>query len=217
MLQIPHGDWSLQMLQLPASEPMTLDQGKNHLRIPLDVTDFDANVGDYIKGARDYIEETYGLPIMPQKVRVNLQQFPREDRIKLPIWPVYSVDAARYYTVDGQSHTLTTGVAADFAGPTPPDLLVRLSKKPCEIVLPWAHIWPPVVLQMADAIQFDLTVGFGNGSPTLQPLPPAVMQALRLLLGHEYDIGAAVTVIGRPSEPLVLGVEAMMANIRLHY
>jgi len=213
MLRVLDGDWNLQMLQPPASEPLTLDQAKQHLRIPLDVTDFDANVTEYIAGARSYMEYTYGLPVMQQKVRVNLQQFPSADRIRLPIWPVQSVDASRYITVDGQAHPLTVG---DSTTQPVPDILARLWRKPSELVLPWSHIWPPVVLQMADAVQFDLTVGFvTNASPELRPLPPALLAAMRLLIGHQYEQGAAVTVVGRPSERLAIGVDDLLRNIRL--
>lgn len=213
MLQIPPGDWVLQTLQEPSAEPITLTQAKQHLRVPDDLTEFDDLITEYMLSARDFIERTYGLPIMPQKVRLSLAQFPRADRVRLPVWPVQRVDAGRYYTIDGVAHPFTFG---DSSTQPVPDLLLRLSRKPAEIVVPWAHIWPPAVLQTADAVQFDLTVGFVRGdSPETLPVPAVVLQALRLLIGHMYDIGAAVTVIGRPSEPLVLGLDAMMTNVRL--
>ncbi len=75
---------------------------------------------------------------------------------------------------------------------------------------------PPAVLQESDGLQIDLTVGFVTGaSPENLPVPGVVYHAMRLLIAHWFQNREAATVIGRPSEPLVLGIDALMANVRL--
>ena len=80
--RIQHGDWALEWLQYPSYEPLTLSQAKQQLGITDDQTDFDALIGGtgagdgYISVARSYIEETYGLPILKQRVRLTLGAVP---------------------------------------------------------------------------------------------------------------------------------------------
>lgn len=219
--RIQHGDWALEWLQYPSYEPLTLSQAKQQLGITDDQTDFDALIGGtgagdgYISVARSYIEETYGLPILKQRVRLTLAQFPWADTIRIPIWPVQSVDAFTYVTSDSIKHTLTVGENTTIPIP---NVLTRLSRKPAELILPFAVIWPPAVLQTAEAIAIDMTVGFINGlSPETLPIPSVVFQAMRLLIGHYFMNREAATVIGRPSEALVLGIDNLMANVRLHF
>ena len=219
--RIIHGDWALEWIQYPAYEPLTLSQAKQQLGITDDQNDFDALIGGtgagdgYISVARSYIEETYGLPILPQKVRLTLAQFPLGDTIRIPIWPVQSIDAFSYVTSDSISHPLTYG---DNLTQPIPQVLTRLARKPCELILPFAKIWPPAVLQTSDGVAIDMTVGFLNGqSPETLPIPSVVFQAMRLLIAHYFMNREASTVIGRPSEPLVIGIDSLMSNVRLHF
>lgn len=214
MIQVPPGDWAIEQLSLPSVEPLTLDQAKSHLRMTPDENDFDDVVTDLISIARNYIETTYGLPIMQQRLRLRLKQFPRASVIRLPIWPVQTVDAMTY--IDAAAGMNVMLVGDDETQPIP-DVITLLSRKPCELHLPWGHIWPPTVLQTAGAIRIDITGGFLTGaSPELLPIPTTVLQAMKLLIGHYYENPEAATVIGRPSEPLVLGVDALMQNVRLY-
>lgn len=215
MIQIPPGDWGFTQVSLPAAEPLSLAQGKAQVRIPQDVTDYDDLISDSISAARNFIETTYGVPMMKQQVRMTLATFPHGSKIRIPIWPVQSVDGMSYVTSDGVLHTLIVG---DNQTSPIPDVLTRLGRKPAELILPFAHIWPAVMLQTAEAVRIDLTVGFLTGdSPELLPMPPAAIQAMKLLIGHAFYNGSATTIGSlQKSEPLVFGVDALMANIRLH-
>lgn len=214
-LILPPGDWAIEQLGNPAAEPLTLAQAKAQVRIPSDVTDYDELISDSVSAARSFLEETYGVPMVKQQVRVSYVGFPRMDRIRLPVWPVQSVDAMDYVTADGLPHTLNVGEVDTIPVP---DVIARLWRKPAELSLPWAHIWPPAVLQSGGAVRISLTVGFLTGeSPELLPIPPAALQAMKLLIGHAFFNGSAATIGSlQKSEPLVFGIDALMANIRLY-
>ena len=221
MKRVIRGDWAVEWLQYPATEPLTLSQAKAQLGITDDQTDFDALIGGtgsgdgYISTARNYIEETYGIAILKQRVRFTIAQFPWEDTIRLPLWPVQSCDAMGYTTADNMFNPMSVG---DNTLIPIPNVLTRLSRKPAELVLPFGQIWPPATLQTTDGVQADFTIGYIRGdSPETLPVPSVVYQAMRLLIGHYFMNREAATVIGRPSEALVLGIDSLMANVRLYY
>jgi uncharacterized phiE125 gp8 family phage protein len=203
-----HGDWSISLLEPPAAEPLTLDQAKAHLKVTW--PEEDSTIGDYLTAARAYIEDAYGIRLVRQKVEVQFQNFPLlADRMKLPIAPVQSVDYFRYFDVQLVQRVMVVGT----------DLHVRLNKRPPELILPYGKVWPPVVLDTADPIRIGLAVGFVNGhSPETLPVPPAALSAMRLLLTHQYENRAAVTLgTLEKTDPLALGVAHLMANVALYF
>lgn len=201
----PQGDWTWDMTVPPSAEPITLAQAKSHLRIEQDLTDFDTEITEAIQDARAYLEDGWGLKIMPQKWTMTLQQFPRADTIRLEYGPVKSVD----------TFTFTDTTGADFSLIEGTDFLTRLAKKPVEIILPFGKIWPATILQTADGVQLGLTMGFAvNDSPSLKPLPPQLRRALYLLLGHFYENRSAVTVgTLNVSTNIETGVASMMSTL----
>ncbi len=215
--QVQRLDFSIALLQGPTEEPLTLQQAKEHLRLPTDVgfTDFDNKLNVFIKTARGYLERNYGIRCLTQKVEVTFQNFPAEDRIRIPVWPVQSFDYFTYTRADGVTTPMLIG-----ATDTPNvELLTRTRRKPAEICLPWAKIWPPAVLTTADAIRVGLTVGFNpNGSPLTLPLDPNIIQAMCLLLSWWWDNGAAATVGSLMKSDLsALGVDECMSDLRLYW
>jgi uncharacterized phiE125 gp8 family phage protein len=208
--QVLEGDWSIRQLTMPTSEPITLAQAKDHLRISQTLTNEDADITDMIVGARSYLEGAYGIRFMPQTVEVTLQQFPRDDRIRLPIWPATVVNYVKYTDVANVERDMIVGTD------NTAEVLYRLWKKPAELILPFAKIWPPAVLQMADAVRIGLTVGFTGGSPEF-PLPVMSTRAMKLLVGHYYENRSAVTLgTLMKSDPLALAIDHLMANVRLY-
>lgn len=217
-IRVQQGDWSLRPLSLPASEPITLSQAKLSLRVDDSLTDDDEYIGDLISAARSELEDEYGIKFLKQQVELTLQNFPRDDRIKIPVFPVQSVDYFNYHVADGTVGSLT--IVADDTTPIPGNaVLQRIWKKPAEVMLPFGHVWPAPILQAADGLRIGLTVGWlTGGSPELLPIPPAALQALRRLLSHGYDNRGAVTLgTLMKSDEIAYGVARLMANVGLHF
>jgi uncharacterized phiE125 gp8 family phage protein len=209
----PQGDWSFALVSPPASEPVTLIQAKQALNIDSSLTDFDPYLTEAIEAARDYLEGAYDVRIMPQTIEMTLQQFPRADRIRIPLGPV---QACTYFTLEDTGGNLTPlTVGKGGAGDNSFDLLSRFARKPAEICLPFGKVWPPVVLQMADPIRIGLRLGWMTGqSPETLPLPPKLRQALYLLLGHFFNNRSAVSLgTLNLTKAVDLGVDALMSTL----
>lgn len=208
MRVIPPLEFSIRQLTPPATEPMTLAEAKNHLRIPDDVTELDTVIALYIASARAYLEATYSTYLVKRTIEILFQNFPRVDTMRMPIWPIQSIDYFRYTGANGTQGSLAVDT----------QILTRLYKKPPELVLPWAAVWPQIVLTTADPIAVGATVGFVTASsPENLPMPAAALEAMRMLIGHQYFNGSAITLGSlMKSDPIALGVSQFMANVGLY-
>ncbi len=206
-MQVRPADFSIRALSLPAAEPLTVAEAKDHLRIPVDVTDFDSQAAALIEASRYYLEENHSVKLVKQDVELILQCFPREDRIRIPVWPVQAINYITWRAADNTAGSMDPAIDYD----------VRIYRKPAEVVLRFAKIWPPIVLATADPVAIGLTVGFLSGSsPELLPMPGTVKQAMKLLIDHWYRNGSDVTIGSlMVSKKLERGVDALMKNVRL--
>jgi uncharacterized phiE125 gp8 family phage protein len=206
---IPQGDYTLALVTPPAAEPMSLTFAKLQLRIDESLTEEDDFINAAIAGARAYIEQAYDIKIMPQRWEMTLNNFPRAERIRFPVGPVQSIAYFTYEDTAGNVTTLTCGqsIAGGF------DLLTRLARKPAELVLPFGHVWPAVVLTTADPIRIGLNLGWLTGaSPETMPLPPQIRMAMGLLCDHFYNNRSELAV-GLRNERIAFGVDALMMSL----
>jgi hypothetical protein len=129
------------------------------------------------------------------------------------------VQSCDYFTFEdtlGNVNPLVVGATGD-AGV---QVLTRLNRKPCELVLPWAHVWPPTVLTTADPIRIGLTVGYmtAGQSPLTLPIDVNILNAMCLLISWWWDNGAAATLGSlMKSDVSAIGVDQMMASVKLYY
>lgn len=207
--RIEPGDWSFRLTSPPVAEPITLAQAKLALRVADDLTDDDGYISTCISAARSYLEKSFDVKIMPQKWELLLQNFPRAERIRFPFGPIQTVDYFHYLDTGFNTQSLVVGANASA------DVLVRLAKKPAELVLPFGKVWPAVILQTADPIAIGLSMGYlTGGSPELLPLPPEIVQAMFLLVDHWYENRSAITLgTLMKSDPIAIGVQSLMSVI----
>jgi len=205
-------DWSLRLVTPPAAEPLTLDQVKRALRLPLDYLDEDTELAEILASARNELEQEYNIRFVVQTVELLLQNFPREPFIRFPIWPVQEVLYLKYTDTAGTVRQMEIdSLSATFA------VLTRLYRKPAQVVLPFSKFWPSTILQTADPIAIGLKVGFVTGeSPEGLPMPPMGLSAIKRLCEHGYRYKGAVTLGSLlTSEELKFGVSRLMANVGL--
>ncbi len=149
-----HEFHGLKMLVPPTSEPLTVDDIRQQVRA--DTTLEDAKIASYIQAAREYCEgETWRL-CRPQTWVLALDRWPRVDHIQIPIGPVSSILSVTYQDSSGATTVMTEGV----------DYFVDLIPRLARIVLPYSHIWPPVVLTTSSPIQVTFRVGYPYFSST---------------------------------------------------
>lgn len=147
----------------PASEPVTLTEAKNHLKV--DFTEDDSLISALISAARQASEDYTERSFFTQTKVMYLDSFP--DVIKLYQGPFQSVTSIQYYNSD---NTLTT--FADYRT----DLVSKIGR--IEPVSSWPSIYDR---------QNSVIVTYVTGYSTVAAIPELIKQAILLMVGELYD------------------------------
>lgn len=158
---------SLTLIAPPAEEPVALADLKAFLKI--DGADEDALLATLIRAARAHLEALTARGFVTQTWRIARDAWPAHGRMSLPIGPVASLDAVMVTGAAGPVSVSPDLFALDGAG-TPP----RLAWAPGSL--------PAPAVAMA-GIAVDVTVGWGEAAD----VPPALVQAVRLLAAHWFE------------------------------
>lgn len=184
----------LTLITAPTTEPLTLDEAKQHLRV--DTSDDDGLIAGYILAARHWVESQAG-PIISQTWDYTLEEWPicdGEYEIELPMKPVQSITSITYIDTNGDSQTLAADqYEAVLDDPTP------------SVVQAYGAVWPAVREKPA-AITVRFVAGYGSISSVPDPLRVAIM----LLVGRFYEHREEVVVGVTPSQ-VPMGVEALIS------
>jgi uncharacterized phiE125 gp8 family phage protein len=161
--------WKL--VTAPATEPVTLAEAKAHLRV--DLSDDDLLIESLVSAARAHIEDATGRALITQTWRLNLDNWPAADYIRLPRPPAQSVSSVVYTNSAGTAATLSSTTAYS----------VDTDSEPGRIVLRYGQTWPSVTLTPVNPIVITYIAGYGRAESVPQPLKQAVL----LLVGHWYE------------------------------
>lgn len=155
---------SSRLVTSPTSEPLTLQQVRDHLRII--GTDEDDYLTELIAAARAEFEELTGRQIMEATWEFTLSGF--REYVALPIAPIQEITAIQYYD--------TLNIA------TP--LLVPNAYFRMQYGLPYAYFSYPYyeVYDRHDAIKITAKAGYAEGSREL----PAIRRIVLLMIGDWY-------------------------------
>ena len=170
----------------PASEPVTRDEAKLHLRV--DSTDEDALIDGMIAAARQRVEEYTCRSLITQSLELYLDCFPFSSRsralpveqsksepyseILLPRLPVASVTQISYADPD-------TGVMTVLAST---EYRVDLVSKPPRVTPEYDKSWP-VTRDVTNAVKIEYVAGYGNAAA----VPEVYKIAMKLLLTELYE------------------------------
>lgn len=183
----------------PAAEPVTASELRDYLRE--DATALpDADANELVAEAREAIENTYAVAMIDQSWRMAIDRWPsgreewwdgiREGSIadlygpasytdlRLPRWPLSSVDSVTVYDEDGTSTAVTIASTFD----------VDTYQTPGRTTLQRGATWP-VALRANNAIEIVYTAGYGaDASSVPAPLKRAVKQLAAYLYSHRGDM-----------------------------
>lgn len=174
-----------------AEEPVTLTEVKEALGITH--TEFDAVlVSAWIPAARDHAESYLNRAIINRTVDVFAHRFGPQG-IKLP-GGLQSISSVSYYDSDNVQQTLA---ASNYQH----DLQYS------RLILSYTGEWPDTYERL-DAVTIRAVSGMG----TLNSIPPAVKQAVLLLVGHFYENREATTPLSLNVLPI--GVESLLYPYR---
>jgi uncharacterized phiE125 gp8 family phage protein len=206
---------SLRLVTPSADMVVSLGEAKAHLRE--DASDQDNVIAMYIAGAIGWLDGAtgwLGRALGEQSWELTLDGFPghrwaaewregsfrnlrhHDNRIVIPLPPLRSVDSIRYLDADG------TSVLVD-----PSAYRIVDMGEQCSHVVPAAGTcWPSV--QCADgAVSVRFTAGYDE-------IPPAIRNAILLLVGHFNENREAVNV-GNIVSVMPFGVDALLSPYRV--
>ena len=201
----------------PATEPVSLSDMKNYLRV--DYTDDDALISTLISAARERAEDVTGRCLMSQQWQFSFDQFPNygcwqylhlrrhresmfshdERSIILPRGPVLSVDSIQY--VDQLTGTLQT---------LDPSLYTTdLLSEPARITPKYMSTWP-----LARFDTNSVTILFTAGYETI---PQSLLHAIKLIVGAWFENRSEIVQSGGNfnSFPMPLSASALLGTYTL--
>ena len=144
----------------PTAEPVDLAYIKLYARIDLDV--LDPQLLSFIKAGRERLEALLNIVFLNHGVRMVMDSFLDDDGcqqqvIKLPRWPVVTVDSVNYKDADGNDAVVSTSVyAVDDKG------------KPGSVSLISGESWPDTFDQPG-AVWIEFTAGYDETDVTKLP------------------------------------------------
>ena len=174
----------------PAIEPVSEAEARERIRMTSD--DTTAEIKVMIAAARAGVETYLRRRLITQTMRLTLNGFAA--RVVIPIAPVQSISAITYVDDAGTTQTLASS-----------EYTLVSSGLPNFIVPAYLKTWPTTRAHY-DTVTIDIVVGYGAAS---SDVPPDIIQAMYLLLGHIYEAREAV-VIGSTVGDLPFGVAQML-------
>lgn len=162
----------LKVIIPPATEPLTLSEAKQHLRI--DGTDDDALITSLIKQAREWCEDYQGKKYITQTLELVLDTFPDGDYIEFcNCSPVQSITSIKYTDSEGIEST----VAAT-------DYILDNDSFVNKVNLAYGKSWPTATLQPVNAVRIRFVAGYGDAATVV---PESVKWAMVLHMRVLYD------------------------------
>jgi len=156
------------LLEPPASEPLSLAEAKNFLRVEHAADD--ALIGALIAAARGAVEAATRRVCITQTWRIALDRWPASARIVSPVNPLRALVAARVLAADGTPSALGTDA-----------FTLNTVAVPGLIAFERANVAEPG--RALAGIELDVSVGYGEAASVPAPL----VQAIRLLLARAYE------------------------------
>lgn len=190
---MPRG-YGVKVQTAPASEPLTTDEAKSHLKVS--GSDDDTLIDNLVKAAREQIETATNKVLINTTFDLTLNyHFPARDiPLVLPRAPVSSVTSITYIDVSGDQQTWA---ASNYA-------LRSNDQTAAKIEPTFGKVWPTTRHQL-EAATIRFVAGYGSSSASL---PQVLREAMLLLITHFYEHRSEVEFNASPSS-LPFGVRML--------
>ena len=155
----------------PTTEPITLDELKLRLRVTS--CDFDAELLDMLKAARQQVEADTYRRLITQTVVMYQEDFTSLlGPVEIRLAPLQSITHVKYYDRDD---VLQTFSAADY--------YANLTSTPPEIRLKEAKQWPNTSLYRPNKVEVTMVAGYGGAASVPQSAKLAIVEYCRAQWG----------------------------------
>lgn len=179
----------------PAAEPIATADAKLHVRV--DGNDENGLIDSYVAAARSHVEGVTGTRMVTQTVSLKTDDW--NDLADMPVAPIQSITTIAYVDTAGDVITLSTDVYE-----------TRLDLLEPSVALKHGKAWP--ARYPGSLITVTAVVGYGAAGAQ----PPAVLQAIRLVLADFYAQRETVSDGPMVSAPVAASVDALLSNHRKH-
>lgn len=182
----------------PATEPVSKDEAKAHLRV--DGTEDDAYITALIVTARMHVEAILRRALITQTWKLVLDSWP-SDVVKFAKPPLASVVSVTYLDENGDSQTFASS-----------NYVVDTASEPGRLTLAKDASWPSDELYPLGAVNIQYSAGYGADTD----VPQAYKQAMLLIIGHFYENREAVVAAqGANIQELPMGALALLSPTRV--
>jgi len=157
----------------PASDPVTLEETKDHIHVDHD--DEDARIADFIRTAAQRLDGrngSLGRCLITQTWKLTLDRFPPEITVPLP--PCQSVTSITYADPDGATQTLD---------PSEYQVIGLYDADPARIRPAFGKAWPSC-RTVAEGIAITFVAGFGDDP---EDVPEPIRTAIKMHVGHLFE------------------------------
>lgn len=156
----------------PASEPVSMAEAKNYLKVEADQVADDEMIESLIVSARRQAEELTDRAFVTQTLEMELDLEDLDLRgIELPRPPLQSVVSVKYYDEDDQEHTWE-----------PSSYRVDTRSEPGRILLASGARWPSG-LRSQQSVLVRYVAGYGGAAN----VPADIKTAIEMIVAHWYD------------------------------
>jgi uncharacterized phiE125 gp8 family phage protein len=179
----------------PASDSaLDLATVKAHLRVDLDIADYDAILAVYMQTAQTHVEGRIGRALSQQTWRAGFERRDAHDRFEFsrgPLPQVLSVQylaAGTYQTLDSSAYAVRAGVGRD-------SLIVM---RPQSVATPW-----PSADRDPAAWTIDVQVGWTDAAA----IPSPISAAMLLIIGDLFsnrDAKVQANIVENPAVDMLL-------------
>jgi uncharacterized phiE125 gp8 family phage protein len=180
------------LIEPPASEPLSLTEAKNYLRVEHDADD--ALIASMIAAAGIQVESRTRRALLTQTWRIVLDRWPSSGTIASPVSPLREVVAARVREEAGEPQELDTDI-----------FITNTASSPGLIAFDAGRVMHPG--QPLAGIEIDIEAGYGEAADVPAPL----VQAIRLLLARAYEYRGE----GVRNDPMPEGIAELLAPFRV--
>ncbi len=147
-----------------AHEPVTLDELKGQVNIPLSNTDHDVTLWRFLRTARATAEDFLQRWFVDQTRDYVIDRFPAGNTIRLPGGSLTSITSLIYTDSDDSP---TTWAGTNYFAHTVPE--------PGELVLEESIWWPSVTLKPKGGIVIRYVLGAATGDLVEEPIRQAIL------------------------------------------
>lgn len=190
---------ALKLITPPATLPITVADMKRHLRV--DHGDDNDVIEALINQAVSFLDGLSGILgrcLMPQTLELAYDAFPIGRSIRIPLGPVISVTSVIYDDVNGVPQTVSSN-----------DYEIDTYSVDTWVVPLETFSWPATLIAI-NTVRIQYIAGYAGGA-----IPPAILGAIKLLVGHWYE-HREQTIVGVTIGEIPMAVASLIAPYRYY-